>query len=66
MPSRSANIAWEIVFDAEVRRLPAQEQAELLRRMRRWRNTRSRAGLGRRRARPFRVVRRSGGWDPLF
>jgi hypothetical protein len=63
---RSASVAWDLAFDAEVRRLPAREQARLRRRLCRWLNTRPRFGLRRRPPRVFRVIRPTGGWDPLF
>jgi hypothetical protein len=69
-PRRSAGVAWEIAFEAEVRQRPAKEQVELLRWLRRWRRGtrlgyRARSGPIRP-PRVFRVISPTGGRYLLF
>jgi hypothetical protein len=78
---RSASVAWEMAFEAEVRQLPDRQQAKLLRWMRRWRRStkpspaeygsaRGRSikpsTLGRWPRRIFWVMDPTGGWYPLI
>jgi hypothetical protein len=65
---RTTDVAWEMAFEAEVRQLSAQRDAELLRQLRHWRarsRPRVRSGPGRWPRRIFWVMDPTGGWYPL-